>query len=83
MKLDYEKQDYSCGLFQVNTPTFEPAHRQDTILEELRFSSNYLDSDGKPYNANLYWKEILHPNLGKDEIKDVPIIKFLQNIISH
>jgi len=83
MKFDYEKPNYSCGLFQVNNDTFEPAHRNDDIPEYLKYKHDYLATDGKPYNANLYWKEILYPNLGAEEIKQVPIIKYLQNIVNH
>lgn len=82
LKSDYEKSDYCCGLFQVNTPTFEPAHKDENILEKYRYK-DYLVSDGKPYNANLYWKEVLQPNLTCNEIDNVPIIKYLKNIISH
>lgn len=82
-KFDYEKVDYSVGLFQVNVPTFEPYHQQDSINENLKYSNSYLATDGKPYNANLYWKEVLQPNLGTEEINNVPIVQFLKNIISH
>lgn len=83
LKLDYEKQDYSCGLFQVNKPTFEPAHQDINIPDNLKYSKKYLDSDGKPYNANLYWKEVLQPNLATEEINQVPIIEYLQKIANH
>ena len=82
-KFDYEKVDYSVGLFQVNVPTFEAYHQQDSINENLKYSNSYLATDGKPYNANLYWKEVLQPNLGTEEINNVPIVQFLKNIISH
>lgn len=75
-KFDYEKVDYSVGLFQVNVPTFEPYHQQDSINENLKYSNSYLATDGKPYNANLYWKEVLQPNLGTEEINNVPIVQF-------
>lgn len=83
LKSDYEQQNYSCGLFQVNTTTFEPAHQNENIPEDLRYRNDYLSTDGKPYNANLYWKNILLPNLHTDEIKKVPIIQFLKNIVAH
>lgn len=83
LKLDSGKENYSCGLFQVNNPTFEPCHKDANIPEQLRFSENYLTKDGKPYNANLYWKEILQPNLTTPEIDKVPIIRFLKNIVAH
>lgn len=83
LKLDYEKVDYSVGLFQVNVPTFEPSHQQESINDQLRYSNDYLATDGKPYNANLYWKDVLQPNLGTEEINNVPIVKFLKNIMNH
>lgn len=67
----------------MNVPTFEPYHQQDSINENLKYSNSYLATDGKPYNANLYWKEVLQPNLGTEEINNVPIVQFLKNIISH
>lgn len=82
-RLDYQKEDYRCGLFQINEPTFEPAHQNDNIVEILRYSNLYQSVDGKPYNANLYWKEILQPNLLKEEINQVPIIRYLKNITNH
>ncbi|UZJ64359.1 hypothetical protein OKW96_18580 [Sphingobacterium sp. KU25419] len=82
-KLDYEKVNYNCGLFQINEPTFEPAHQKETILDYLRYSDAYEFKDGKPYNANLYWKEVLQPNILKEEINQVPIIKYLKNIVNH
>lgn len=83
LKLDHANENYSCGLFQVNVPTFEPSHQNETICKKLRYSSDYILADGKPFNANLYWKNILQPNLGTDEIGQVPIIKFLENIVKH
>lgn len=83
LKMDYEKMDYSVGLFQVNVPTFEPSHQQESIKDTLRYRSDYLATDGKPYNANLYWKDVLQPNLCEEEINNVPIIKFLKNIVNH
>ena len=82
-KFDCKKVDYSVGLFQVNVPTFEPYHQKESINENLKYSNNYLATDGKPYNANLYWKEVLQPNLGNDEINNVPIVQFLKNIVNH
>jgi len=83
LKLDYEKPDYSCGLFQVNKETFEPAHQDANIPDDLKYRQDYLVTDGKPYNANLYWKDILQPNLGNNDIDTVPIIKYLKSIVAH
>ncbi|WP_203293596.1 ATP-dependent nuclease [Luteirhabdus pelagi] len=81
-KKDVSKKGYSTGLFHYHEPTFEPAHQVDEIPETLKYSSDYNNSDGKPYNANLYWKDTLYPNLENDEIYKVPILNFLNNIIN-
>src|SRR5690606_3190813 len=83
LKLDYGKPEYYCGLFQVNKPTFEPAHQDISIPDTLKYKQDYLVTDGKPYNANLYWKDILQPNLNSTEIDSVPIVQYLKNIIAH
>ena len=82
-KIDCQNGEYKSGLLQVNTPTFEPSHQNESINEKLRYSNAYLPSDGKPYNANIYWKEVLQPNLLSEDINQVPIINFLQNIVNH
>jgi len=81
--LDYNKKDYSCGLFQFHETTFEPAHKNESIPEELRYSVDFIESDGKPFNANLFWKNTLQPNLGHTDILKVPIVNFINNIINH
>jgi predicted ATP-dependent endonuclease of OLD family len=82
-KSDYQKEDYEIGLFQVHSKTFEPAHQNTNIKSNLRYPDSYNLSDGKPYNANLYWKNILEPNIENDDIKNVPIIQFIRNIVNH
>lgn len=79
---DYLLDNYQLGLFQLHSTTFEPAHRQDYLNENLKYP-DYNVSDGKPYNANLYWKNVLAPNLGHEDIDSVPIIKYLKNIVKH
>jgi hypothetical protein len=81
--LDYTKMGYSCGLFQIHEITFEPAHKDNSIPEELKYSEDFNDSDGKPFNANLFWKNILQPNLDHKDILKVPIINFMKNIIEY
>lgn len=81
-KIDKEIEDYNSGLLLVHNTTFEPAHKKDEIPEELRLPNNYNDSDGKPYNANRYWKEILSKKLTTDGIDLVPIIKHSKDIIN-
>lgn len=62
--------------------TFEPAHNSDDIPLELRFiEEDYKISDWKPYNANLYWKNILSKNIDNQDILKVPIISFIKKII--
>lgn len=81
--LDYNKINYSCGLFQIHQITFEPAHKNESIPEKLRYSNDFNDSDGKPFNANLFWKNTLQPNLEHKDILKVPIINFIKNIVEH
>lgn len=81
-RLDKLKNGLATGLFKVHEITFEPAHKSDSIPIHLRMSNEYLDSDGKPFNANRYWKEILQPNLRDKEIDKVPIINIIKMIIA-
>lgn len=79
----YKQANYEVGLLRVHTETFEPAHNKEPIPSELRFDpEKYNRKDGKPYNANLYWKNVLRPNLTNPNIKLVPIIKYLEEIFT-
>lgn len=80
-KKDHQKEGYVVGRFQYNYPTFEPAHQLEEIPEILRYPNNYTVSNGKPYNANLYWKNVLYPNMEHNEFYKIPIMKFLKNIL--
>lgn len=82
-RIDIAKEDYNSGLFQYHIPTFEPAHQSDVIPAELKYPNDLNKSDGKPYNANLYWKDVLQPQLNHGSIDKVPIIKFLKRIINN
>ncbi|MGR6958876.1 ATP-dependent nuclease [Klebsiella aerogenes] len=69
------------GLLRTHNITFEPAHQDASIPDFLRF----VDSGdrSKPFNANLYWKDILKPNIAHQDINKVPIIKYLNEIMAH
>ena len=67
------------GIFRVHNVTFEPAHQDINIPEELRFVEK--TKYGKPYNANLYWKEVIKPNISNPDIVKLPIIKYIREII--
>lgn len=83
-KNDYSILGYSTGLLRVHQVTFEPAHNDSSIPVKLRFNeTDYLISDGKPFNANRYWRDVLQPNLNDGEIQKVPIIKYICEIINH
>lgn len=71
----------SIGLFRTHKITFEPAHKDEEIPDFLRF----VDSGdrSKPFNANLYWKNTLKPNLTHAEIDKVHIIRYLKEIMQH
>jgi len=68
------------GVLRCHNETFEPAHKAETIPENLRMGT--ATSKGKPYDANIYWKEILYPNIDSDDINKVPIILYLREILS-
>jgi len=68
------------GLFRVHSTTFEPAHRAPNIPQELHMPKE--SGNGKPFDANEYWKNILYPNINHENIDTVPIIKYLKEIIS-
>ncbi|MCJ8533326.1 ATP-dependent nuclease [Citrobacter freundii] len=69
------------GLLRAHNITFEPAHQDASIPDFLRF----VDSGdrSKPFNANLYWKDVLKPNIAHQDINKVPIIKYLNEIMAH
>lgn len=69
------------GLLRTHNITFEPAHQDVSIPGFLRFVD--CGDRSKPFNANLYWKDILRPNISHQDINKVPIIKYLNEIIAH
>ncbi|MES0490850.1 MAG: AAA family ATPase [Leptospirales bacterium] len=77
--LDKTKQEPNQGIFRVHDTTFEPAHQSTLIPKHLLFEekSNY----GKPYNANLYWQDVLKPNINDAGISQVPIIRYIKEIV--
>ncbi len=66
--------------FCYHEDTFEPAHKVSSIPEKFRYKDTYNISDWKPYNANLYWRDVLAPNLEDESINLVPIISFIKKI---
>ncbi|NIJ44450.1 putative ATP-dependent endonuclease of OLD family [Wenyingzhuangia heitensis] len=80
-KLDKTKEGYESGLLNIHYTTFEPAHQDVSISDDLKLPDTYLESDGKPYNANRYWKEVLSVNLDNPNIDSVPIIRFMKEIV--
>jgi predicted ATP-dependent endonuclease of OLD family len=69
------------GIFRCHNDTFEPAHRATQIPEHLRMPES--SSNGKPFDANKYWKEILQPNLLSDAIANIPIISIMREITNY
>ena len=72
----------SAGLLRVHNKTFEPAHKDDSVFGKLRLPE-YPECDGKPFNANKYWKDILEQNYLIKEIYTVPIIKNVKEILGY
>lgn len=77
-----DQTTYSVGLLRVHDTTFEPAHQSSLLPQELRFSETST-SAGKPYNANLYWKNTLYPNLDHPDFFKVPFISYLKSMLEH
>ena len=66
------------GLFRCHHTTFEPAHRSQDVPEHLRMPPS--TSNGKPFDANEYWKKVLKPNIGSPSISTVPIMGIMKLI---
>lgn len=73
----------TAGLLRVHSDTFESAHQQSSVSEDLRYPTNYVASQGKPFNANRYWKEVLAPRYEDAEIGGVPIVRFTKDISNY
>ncbi|CEP35287.1 ATP-dependent endonuclease of the OLD family-like protein [Halomonas sp. R57-5] len=73
--------DLASGISRVlrcHETTFEPAHRDNSIPTHLRMPDG--TSQGKPGDANKYWKDVLLPNLNDPNIDSVPIISAMNAI---
>lgn len=79
--LDYIAMKGNLGIYRTHVTTFEPAHKCQSIPDILRFTES--GDKSKPYNANLYWKNVLKPNIDHVDILKVPMMKYLNEIISH
>jgi putative ATP-dependent endonuclease of the OLD family len=66
---------------RTHNVTFEVAHKHENINELVKYPENYVESHGKPFNANKYWSEILEPNFNSSLIDKVPIVIYLKEII--
>lgn len=76
-----DKVIYNTGVFRVHETTFEPAHESNSIPSELRYRA-HDESMGKPFNANMYWKNILYPNMEHPKFHHVPFISYLDEVLS-
>lgn len=83
LESSYSAPELKPGLLRVHDTNFEDAHRKITA-EDLCFTSTDSDikRDGKPYCANEYWNNVLAKNLDHKSINEVPIIKFIREIIN-
>jgi putative ATP-dependent endonuclease of the OLD family len=73
--------DYAEGkahILRCHITTFEPAHRDVGIPDYLRMPDG--TGQGKPFDANKYWKDILYPHLSNPQIGVVPIISTMRTI---
>ncbi|MDP2946642.1 MAG: AAA family ATPase [Nanoarchaeota archaeon] len=70
------------GTMHVHCKNFESAHDSVDIPECWRFGkAGCKDSDGKPFNANQYWRKVLEIDYDKLGIEKVPIINAAKKII--
>jgi len=65
--------------FFVFDNTFETPHK--ALPDPFKYSGN--DDDGKPFNANAYWNQILGVKTRANEVdfNSVPIVSYLQKIM--
>jgi len=78
---DKERMKENIGLLRSHTTTFEPAHQSLDIPEFLRFVD--CGDKSKPFNANLYWKNVIKPNIYHQDINKLPIVRYLSEILAH
>lgn len=69
------------GLLRVHHTTFEIAHKHISVDKTVKYPENYIESHGKPFNANRYWREILEPNFNTEKIATVPVVSHLNEIL--
>jgi len=84
IKKDCDDSNYCVGILRVHDVDFENAHRKisDQVLR-FEFSDDDIKRNGKPYCANEYWNKKLLDKINSDSIGNVPIIKYIKEIITH
>lgn len=70
------------GLMRTHVTTFEVAHQVEAVNVVVKYPLDYPRGNGKPYNANKYWSEVLEPNFESEFIDTAPIISHLKEIIA-
>lgn len=69
------------GILRTHDTTFEVAHQQELVHESVRYSDAFVETHGKPFNANRYWLEILEPNFESDKINTAPIVAYIKEVL--
>ncbi len=69
------------GILRTHDTTFEVAHYHTSVHKDCRYPDTYASSNGKPFNANKYWNEILNPKFDEAFIDTVPIVVYVKEII--
>jgi hypothetical protein len=69
------------GVLRVHDTTFEVAHQSGSINQAYIYPTTYIESHGKPLNANKYWCEVLEPNMNNVGIETVPIVAYLKEVL--
>ena len=65
--------------FYVFDNTFETPHK--SLADPFKYSGDVVD--GKPYNANAYWNQIIEARLpeNEDDFNKIPIVNYLNKIM--
>ncbi len=71
-----DKTNSQAKNFFVFPMTFEPCHSE--LGEPFKFEPD--NTQGKPYNADLYWKKIVR-NKAEEEFNNIPIISYIKRIV--
>lgn len=70
------------GILRAHNTTFENAHQHVDVNPVFQYPSDYVESHGKPFNANRYWREVLEPNFDNELADSAPIISHIKEVVA-